>query len=172
MYNYVSNNGIAIHIENINEHIAKDDYQIYSMASNQAQYTEKMNKLYLKMFHGFLNNEKHLLDLFCNAWNNAEIEIAGLGYAAVSDQYKISISQAIEGVVSDFLVTTDLLQKMIDTKPELHDTVYKIDPGLFYMTSTSMLTKVDRTHQTVYFLVTTPLIKQEDIPPLYKVHNF
>lgn len=172
LYNYVSNKEVQHHLEAIDSHIRSDDYKVYSLESNQKQYIEKSNNLFIKMYQGFLNNEKHLLELLCNASSAAEIETAGLAYSTMLDNYKVAINQAMEGKVTDFLVTHSLLQKMIQNKPELEGTVYSIDPGLFYISSTSMLTKVDPSHNTAYFLITTPILKQEDVSPLYRVTNF
>lgn len=172
LYNYVSNKEVQHHLEAIDSHIKSDDYKVYSLESNQKQYIEKSNNLFIKMYQGFLNNEKHLLELLCNASTAAEIETAGLSYSTMLDNYKSAINLAMEGKVTDFLVTHSLLEKMLSNKPELEGTVYSIDPGLFYISSTSMLTKVDPSHNTAYFLITTPILKQEDVSPLYRVTNF
>lgn len=172
IYNYISDREVNNHLSTIDQHILNDNHKIFSMEKNQEQYVEKTHNLFLKMYHGMLNNEKHLLDLFCNATSATEIETAGLEYSTVLEQYKNAINQAMEGKVTDFLITTELLQKLISQKTELSGTIYKVDPGLFYLASTSMLTKVDIKHHTAYFLITTPIILEEDVSPLYRITNF
>lgn len=86
-------------------------------------------------------------------------------------EYKNHVNRAIEGKVSDFLISEKFLTSKILSNSQLSKSIYKRDPGLFYSLSSSMLYKVDLAHRTVYFMIATPTVLETDVSPLYKIVN-
>lgn len=93
-------------------------------------------------------------------------------YSMVISTFKQQFHDAMDGKVTDFLVTESFLKSHILSRPELRVTAYSVDPGLFYSTSTSLLYKVDVEKEIApYFLVSIPIILGKDISPIYGISN-
>lgn len=77
----------------------------------------------------------------------------------------------MSGQVSEFLISSSLLQGKILKKPDFKDSIYQVDTVLFYSLSNGIIIKSDSAKRKLYFLVMTPVIKSADIYPLYNVIN-
>lgn len=78
----------------------------------------------------------------------------------------------MDGKVTDFLIDYDFLTTKILKSSKFEKSIYKTDPGLFFLSSSSMLTHIDKSKNLAYFTILTPNILEQDLSPLYKVTNF
>ena len=172
IYHYLSGDGIDYHLKELDKHISRTDQWIVDTSYNQAQYNKLGENIFTKMYHGVLNNERLLAKALCQKSTEDIYHHAYLEYTILLEQYKESFSRAMDGFVSDFLISYDFLNNVLLKSDDLAKSAYKIDPGLFYLISTCMMTRVDPENRIVYFTIITPIIQEQDVSPLYKVYNY
>lgn len=171
LYNMISSWKLKNHLEDVESHINKMHLWLKKNNDFEQQYHRLSEEVFLKAYHGTINNEKRLAMTLCNVADKAISQEIHLEYELFLDSYKNGFRRALDGEVDDFLISYKFLLSNILSKDVFKDTAYKVDPGLFYVTSKSVLTHVDKKNRIAYFLITTPILNSKDISPLYNVHN-
>lgn len=82
-----------------------------------------------------------------------------------------SIQHSVEGHVTDFLITRELLNLSLLNQSSLSDSIYREDNGLFYSASTAFLTHVNEKNKAIYFLIVTLRSYPKDLTTLFAVIN-
>lgn len=103
--------------------------------------------------------------------NDLDINLLYLTMLNTMSTFKNGVNKAISGSVTDFLVTPSLMKNEILKRDEFKHTIYHKDPGLFFSLSSSMMYHVDYFNTVIYFMISTPLVYESDVSPLYQVHN-
>lgn len=83
------------------------------------------------------------------------------------------MATAIDGRVTDFLITHNFLVDHILNLEDFKRSINKVDPGLFLIRSSSMLVEVSPVKRTAYSLITVPMREEIAlyISPLYSITN-
>lgn len=132
------------------------DFMIESTKSS-IQYNQVAESLYTKLYHGTINNEKLLAESICNIAESENYYSVYLHYMLYLETYKQSFLEAMDGKVNDFLVSYDFLTNTLFKDFNYRKSAYLVDPGLFYIASTSLLTRLDINSQIAYFTILTPI---------------
>lgn len=171
IYHSISEHEIKAHLLEIDEHMDKTSEWLNKFSKAQKQYNKLSERVYTKTFHSILNNEKLILQSFCQMREANFLKNLYLELTSLLDLYKNEFRNAMSGDVSDFLVSYQHLKNTLLVLPVFQGTAYILDPGLFYVASNSFLTQIDVENRVAYFLITTPILKNQDISPLYRVEN-
>ncbi|UHR49716.1 MAG: hypothetical protein FuLiV2_gp4 [Hangzhou lispivirus 1] len=171
LYHMMSEKELNGHLTNLDTQIRGTANWIEDFSKIQYQYQKISEDMYTKIYHGLFNNEKLLAESICQIRDDDIYATTYLQYSMFLENYKEQFLLAMDGKVTDYLVGYDFLVNTILNKPDLAKTAYKVDPGLFYIASTSMLTRVDYLNRIAYFTITTPVLQEMDVSPLYRVYN-
>lgn len=134
----------------------------------QGQYNQVSEGLFVKMYHGVMNNENLLASTVCNLNRIDDFKLTYLDMSFYIEKIKQHLHTAISGSVTDFLISYTL---KILNKPDFKDSIYIQDPSLFYSLSHSFMLRADSKGKILYFMVMTPLIKASDVSLLYNILN-
>lgn len=172
MYNIFSDKTLSNHIGEVDRNVASIETYLNQSAATQHQYNTVSRDVSLKLYQGMSNMKETFFRALCSHTGADWLSELTITMNLFIEEFKRGIQTSMDGEVGEFLITYDYLQKEVLSAGDYDGTVYKVDPGLFYSTSSSLLYKVDTDKQIVYFLVSTPVILEQDISPLYAVENF
>lgn len=171
LYHLLSEKDLSNHLRDLDNKIRMTSSWIQNHSDIENQYKKVSEDLYTKLYHGTLNNERLLANSICRVENDDIYDSIYLHYTLFFENYKNNFLKSMDGKVTEFLVSYDFLVDVLLNNPELEKSAYRVDPGLFYVASTGMLTRVDKTHRIAYFTITTPILQEADVSPLYRIHN-
>lgn len=171
LYHMMSEHELQNHISMLDSKISATTQWLSDREVLESQYKEVSESLFTKLYHGVYNNEKMLAESLCSVRDDNIYSSVYLQYSTLFETYKSNFLEAMDGKITDYMISYDFLTETILKKPEFAETAYKIDPGLFYLASTGMLTRVDYINMIAYFTVTTPILKEMDVSPLYRIYN-
>ncbi|QWC36458.1 glycoprotein [Bemisia tabaci arlivirus 1] len=168
LYTYLSQKSIREHVENVEAHISNDEKVIIS----NSEYSSISSSMFAKNYARSKIFETSLQNTLCSVEKGHTEDYLNLAITEYVDFLTYNVQQAVNGHVTDFLVTRDLINGTLLNRTEFADSVYKSDIGLFYSASTSFLTHVNRKTKALYFLIVTPKSYTKDLTTIYSVSNF
>lgn len=171
LYHMMSEADVNQHLRQVDQNIGRTADWIDRSSRIEDQYHKLSESLYTKLYHGVQNNEKSIINSICQLQDEQGFDMLYFHYSAMIESYKNQFLQAMDGKVTEYLVSYDFLLRTLLSRPEFEKTAYKVDPGLFYLASTGMLTRVDYIHRIAYFTITTPILQELDVSPLYRIYN-
>lgn len=171
LYHLMSELTLTKHLEHLDNHIKKTENWILDSSKMTNQYQKVSESLYTKLYHGIVNNEELLAKNLCEIKDEETYASIYLQYTLFLESYKDNFLKAMDGKVTDYLIGYDFLTTTLLARGDFDRTAYKVDPGLFYLASTCMLTRIDTTNNIAYFTITTPILQEMDVSPLYRIYN-
>lgn len=171
IYTYISHEEVKNHLMEIESHVSGLQEKYIKTLGTQGQYNQVSESMFVKLYHGILNNENLLASTICNLNRVDDFKLTYLDMSFYIEEIKQQLHTAVSGSVTDFLISYSLLQEKILTKPDFKDSLYVQDPSLFYSLSHGVLLRADSKKKILYFMVMTPLIKASDVSPLYNILN-
>nr|QLL27738.1 hypothetical protein [Leveillula taurica associated rhabdo-like virus 1] len=172
LYHHITDGEVDDHVRQINRHVASHESRLSNLQITTEHYEKINDRLIVKMYSGFSDLFKELFGKLCQSQEEEIRQILLMHLDNYFYQYKNEIYRAMDGHVSDFMISLQYVKDNILSLPVFKDSAYTQDPGLFYASSKSVLIKADKKTSTAYFLVSIPIIRKQDISPLYKVTNF
>lgn len=155
IYTYISHLALENHLSMIESHMSRVEDSYVKSLNLQGQYNKVSDDVFIKLYHGVLNNEDLLAHTICGAERFDNYKLTFLDLNFYLEGLRQNIYQSTAGQVSEFLVSSTLLHDAILKKPDFKDTVYQVDPGLFYSLSNSILIKSDIQKRTLYYLLSS-----------------
>lgn len=168
LYTYLSQKSIKEHVENVEAHINNDEKIILS----NAEYSMLSSSMFAKNYARSKVFETSLQNTLCSMEKGHTDDYLNLAITEYVDFLTYNVQQAVDGHVTDFLVTRELINGSLLNRTEFSDSVYKEDIGLFYSASTSFLTHINQKTKSLYFLIVTPKAYSKDLTTIYSVENF
>lgn len=171
IYGLISKHEIQTHMSMLDEKLRFANNFLVESSKTALQYNKVNEGLYTKLYHGTINHEKLLAESICKIAENEIYDSVYLHYMLYLETYKQNFLEAMDGKVNDFLISYDFLVNNLLKDRIYKNSAYLVDPGLFYIASTSLLTRLDIEHQMAYFTILTPILKEQDVSPLYQIYN-
>lgn len=82
-----------------------------------------------------------------------------------------SLINMINGIPDPNILSSNVVEKIINANPDLSNSLYQHDKGLLLTVSKSNLIYTSNNKETLVFLLEIPLIKRHMYSPLFKVYN-
>lgn len=114
----------------------------------------------MKIFHESQEEALMARRGFCSGSTEREVHFSYLFFSLLLDQFKRDMNAAIDGKVTDFLLTHDLIIQDLLFQDDFQNTIYQQDQSLIYHLSSCSLFKVDCVKRISYFTVLIPLVPE------------
>lgn len=96
-----------------------------------------------------------------------------LQYISELKNLERSISHALNGrVTRELIPPNSLMIDILSNEPELSNSIYYHDIGLFYELVTSYFVGYDVRSDVLLFLLSIPIVNENTVSPIYKIYNY
>lgn len=124
IYTYISHEEVKNHLMEIESHVSGLQEKYIKTLGTQGQYNQVSESMFIKLYHGVLNNENLLASTICNLNRVDDFKLTYLDMSFYIEEVKQQLHTAVSGTVTDFLISYSLIQEKILTKPDFKDSLY------------------------------------------------
>ncbi|CAH0391626.1 unnamed protein product [Bemisia tabaci] len=162
---------IKEHLQEVDTHLSKLDQSLMALDESDSQYKKLSSNIIQKIWHGSENVELALQKLGCSGVSSATELNTKLHLMHYNEVAQDSITKGMDGELTSFILTPEYIRSEILKLPMFKDSVYHKDIGMIYRASPTFLTRAIKNTRTLMFLVAIPVIKADDVSPMYRVTN-
>ncbi|KAG8309364.1 hypothetical protein J6590_087861 [Homalodisca vitripennis] len=124
LYNFFNDKMANQHLQSVEEEVDRINEKVSNAQNEQLQYHKISKDVFLKLAFGLRNLKENMRKDICEVALKFNKQLDYVVYSLVLEDFKMKFNAALDGQVTDFLVTSSFLRKTLLNKPEFDNSVH------------------------------------------------